>query len=190
MVPNDNFEIKTLVKWIFLYLDRYHQHQDTVRTVKPRESFQRKLEGTTSYWTTKAQSSLDDILHKKLNKNKAKNIILFLGDGMGLSSVAASRVVAKSEETVLSFEKFPHVGLSKTYCVDRQTSDSACTSTAYLSGVKGNYGTIGVNAKVKRKQCEKVNEDYYTESIASWAQKAGKATGFVTTSRVTHVSSF
>lgn len=75
-----------------------------------------------SYWITKAQSTLDDILHRKLNNHTAKNIILFLGDGMGLSTTAATRMAIKSEETELSFEKFPHVGLSKTYCVNRQTA--------------------------------------------------------------------
>ncbi len=53
--------------------------------------------------------------------------------------------------------------------------------------MKGNYRTIGVNANVKNKQCW-VDESAFTESIASWAQKAGKGTGLVTTSRVTHAS--
>lgn len=56
-----------------------------------------------------------------------------------------------------------------------------------MSGVKGNYGTIGVNAHYKRKQCW-VDETAFTDSIAGWAQKAGKGTGLVTTSRVTHAS--
>lgn len=63
-------------------------------------------------------------------------------------------------------------------------------SLAYLSGVKGNYGTIGVNGKVKRHDCNAGQDDKskYTESIAKWAYDAGKSIGLVTTTRVTHAS--
>jgi alkaline phosphatase len=146
------------------------------------------LESDSEFWIEKAQNVLQSKINQKLNFNRAKNIILFLGDGMGFPTVAAARLMYQQrEQTELSFEKFPHLGLSKTYCVDKQVADSACTSTSYLSGVKNNYGTIGVNAKVKRKDCQ-ISEEHHTESIASWAQKAGKSTGFVTTTRVTHAS--
>lgn len=123
------------------------------------------------------------------NKNKAKNIIFFLGDGMGIQSVTASRMLLGNENTKLSFEEFPYTGSVKTYCVDTQVADSACTATAYLSGVKTNEGMTGINAKVKRYDCEGHNDETaYTESIAKWAQTANKATGLVTTTRVTHAS--
>ncbi len=77
----------------------------------------------------------------------------------------------------------------QTYCVDRQVADSACTATAYLHGVKANYGTIGVNAQVPRYDCLGETEDSKrTVSIARWAQDNCMATGIVTTSRVTHAS--
>lgn len=146
------------------------------------------LESESGYWIEKAQNVLQAKVDQKLNLNTAKNIILFLGDGMGWPTIAAARLMYQQrEQTELSFEKFPHLGLSKTYCVNKQVPDSACTSTAYLNGVKANYGTIGVNAKVQRKDCQ-VSEKDHTESIASWAQRSGKATGFVTTTRVTHAS--
>lgn len=108
---------------------------------------------------------------------------------MSLHTVAATRSLIGDEATQISFEKFPHIGLSKTYCVNKQVADSACTATAYLCGVKGNYGTIGVNAKVERYNCEQgLDETNFTPSIAKWAQDAGKDTGLVTTARVTHAS--
>lgn len=68
-------------------------------------------------------------------------------------------------------------------------ADSACSATAYLTGVKGNYGTIGVNANVKRYDCSAaLNEESQTQSIVRWAQNEGKATGFVTTTKVTHAT--
>lgn len=47
------------------------------------------------------------------NKNKAKNVILFVGDGMGISTVTATRIYKYGEEGALSWESFPHTGLLK-----------------------------------------------------------------------------
>lgn len=144
-----------------------------------------------NYWVEKAQKTIADKLKtlNNINEKKAKNIIMFLGDGMSVHTLTATRAFIDDVSTELSFEKFPYFGLSKTYCVNRQVADSACTATAYLSGVKANYGTIGVNAEVPRYDCTKGEDtSTHTESIASWAQKANKATGLVTTARVTHAS--
>jgi alkaline phosphatase len=77
----------------------------------------------------------------------------------------------------------------QTYCVDKQVADSACSATAYLCGVKANYGTLGVNARVKYNDCAASNDtNNYVNSIAQWFIDAGKAAGIVTTTRVTHAS--
>lgn len=77
----------------------------------------------------------------------------------------------------------------QTYCVDKQVADSACSATAYLSGVKANYGTLGIVAGVERFNCDGQNDPAkQTTSIAKWAQDRCKATGFVTTSKVTDAS--
>lgn len=58
------------------------------------------------------------------------------------------------------------------------------TRAAYLGGVKGNYGTIGVTAKVTRKNCDTGREKrLHIDSIAKWAKSAGKSIGLVTTTR-------
>ena len=162
--------------------DELHHKSKVVAKVELNE-----MESLKEFWVQKAQNYLSSQLQSKLNKNKAKNVILFLGDGMSSQTIAATRMLLGGEQAKLSFEKFPHFGFSKTYCLDLQVADSACTSTAYLSGVKGNIRTIGVNANVKDSQCE-IDDDDVTESIVSWAQKSCKATGFVTTTRVTHAS--
>lgn len=144
-----------------------------------------------NYWIDKAQETIANKLKQlnTLNEKKAKNIIMFLGDGMSVHTLTATRAFIKDVSTELSFEKFPYFGLSRTYCVNKQVPDSACTATAYLSGVKGNYGTIGVNAKVQRFDCTTASDkSTHTESIASWAQKSNKSSGLVTTARVTHAS--
>lgn len=66
----------------------------------------------------------------------------------------------------------------KTYCIDKQVADSACSATAYLSGIKANYGTIGVTGSVAYNDCNASNKtENQVDSIATWAQRAGKGTG-------------
>ncbi|XP_065082230.1 membrane-bound alkaline phosphatase-like [Ochlerotatus camptorhynchus] len=141
------------------------------------------------YWKDNAKHTVDTIVNRKENKNVAKNVIMFLGDGMSIATVAMARVYAGGEERQLAFEKFPYIGMSKTYCVNYQVPDSACTSTAYLTGVKGNYETIGVNAQVPVYSCTaELDNSTHTHSIAKWAMDVGKDAGLVTTTRVTHAS--
>jgi alkaline phosphatase len=55
-------------------------------------------------------------------------VILFVGDGIGISTVTAARIFegqqrqVDGESNVLAFEAFPHVALSKTYSHDGQVS--------------------------------------------------------------------
>ncbi|XP_076446354.1 alkaline phosphatase-like [Babylonia areolata] len=147
------------------------------------------------FWMDVGQKTLQEALGVRLNHGVARNVILFLGDGMSLSTVMAARVYKgqlegrTGEETRLSFETFPHIALSKTYSVDRQTADSASTGTAYHSGVKGNFGTIGVDARVKRRNCSLANDpDVRVVTMLDWSHMAGKSVGIVTNTRVTHAS--
>ena len=70
-------------------------------------------------WNAVAQNELKAALNQKWNCNKAKNVILFLGDGMGLPTVTAARIYKgqkmgnPGEETKLAWETFPNIGLSK-----------------------------------------------------------------------------
>lgn len=68
-------------------------------------------------------------------------------------------------------------------------ADSACSATAYLSGVKANMFTQGVNGKVKKDDCEASNDrKNHVNSLLRWAQLAGKSTGLVTNTRITHAT--
>ena len=86
---------------------------------------------------------------------RARNVILFIGDGMGISTVTAARIYEgqkrgeTGEENLLSFEKFPHTALIKTYNTDSQVPDSAGTATAMNAGVKTRIGFIGVGEAVE-----------------------------------------
>lgn len=66
-----------------------------------------------------AKSRILERLKLRENRNLAKNVILFIGDGMGGTTVTAARILRgqlnnkPGEETVLAFEEFPNVALSK-----------------------------------------------------------------------------
>ncbi|XP_034738308.1 intestinal-type alkaline phosphatase [Etheostoma cragini] len=146
-----------------------------------------------SYWNNKARQALHTALYVQPNVHKAKNIILFLGDGMGVPTVTAARILKgqlaghSGEETSLVMDTFPHLALSKTYNVDQQMPDSAGTATAYTCGVKANYGTLGVTAATPRYNCSASYGNEVT-SVLDRARKAGKSVGIVTTTRVQHAS--
>ncbi|XP_061574775.1 alkaline phosphatase, tissue-nonspecific isozyme [Cololabis saira] len=145
------------------------------------------------YWRSQARESLQSVLGRKINTNVAKNIVFFLGDGMGLTTYTAARILKgqlaghSGEETVMTMDTFPYVGLAKTYSVDFQIPDSAATATAYLCGVKANLNTIAVSAAARNGVCrtQKGNE---VTSILKWAKDAGKSVGIVTTTRVQHAT--
>jgi alkaline phosphatase len=77
------------------------------------------VESTSDYWKAEAQKKLRHQLGKKENTNVAKNVIFFLGDGMSISTITAARIYFgqkmgfTGEESVLSFEEFPNIALSK-----------------------------------------------------------------------------
>ena len=123
----------------------------------------------------------------------AKNVILFIGDGMGISTVTAARILegqqhgATGEENRLSFEQFPWTALSKTYSVDGQTPDSAPTMTAMMSGVKTNQGLIGVDQATVYNDCAS-GQGHEVVSLLELAESAGLATGIISSARITHAT--
>ena len=126
-------------------------------------------------------------------EGNARNVILFVGDGMSLTTVAAARILAgqregaAGEEYRLSWEDFPHTALSRTYNTDMQTPDSAGTMSAMATGVKTRAGVINVDQTRPRGDCSAYGERGLL-SVLELAQSAGMATGIVTTTRITHAT--
>lgn len=129
----------------------------------------------------------------KTGAGRAKNVILFVGDGMGVSTVTAIRILegqirgGTGEENVLPWETFPHVALSKTYNTNQQVPDSAGTATAMLSGVKTRAGFIGVGPAPARGDCAGALAASLP-TLMEQAEAAGLASGVVTTTRLTHAT--
>nr|AFI81421.1 alkaline phosphatase 1 [Diatraea saccharalis] len=177
--------------------DRYHPDAKGLGKLKNARTGvgPSAAEKTAQYWYNEALNGINKRQARLQDDKVARNTIMFLGDGMSVPTLAAARTLLgqrqglAGEEAELSFESFPTVGLAKTYCVDHQIADSACTATAYLCGVKNNYGTLGVTGEVSRNDCPaSENTNNQLESIAAWALKNGKDVGIVTTTRITHAS--
>jgi alkaline phosphatase len=152
---------------------------------------------TGNAWYSDAQTKLSATQQANneavTESGKAKNVILFVGDGMGISTVTAARILAgqleggMGEDYQLSFETMPYSGFVKTYNVDAQTPDSAGTMTAMVSGVKTDVGVIGVDEDIERGVCSTVAGNELVTSL-ELAEIAGKATGLISTARITHAT--
>ncbi|WP_411346659.1 alkaline phosphatase [Paenibacillus sp. WLX1005] len=103
-----------------------------------------------------------------------KNVILFIGDGMGEASRNAIRYATVGKHGTLEMDSLPVSGLVRTSSSDNLVTDSAAAATAIATGVKTYNGAIGVD----------VNKKPVT-TIMELAKKAGMSTGVVTTSQVT-----
>ncbi|XP_038196958.1 alkaline phosphatase, germ cell type-like [Arvicola amphibius] len=146
-----------------------------------------------AFWNKKAAKALDAAKNLQPIQTSAKNLILFLGDGMGVSTVTATRILKGQlenhlgPETLLAMDRFPYTALSKTYNTDVQVPDSAGTATAILCGVKTNFKVIGLSATAQFDQCNTTRGNEVI-SVMHRAKKAGKSVGVVTTTSVQHAS--
>ncbi len=163
---------------------------------KPLLSPAKAAKQANNTWFKAGQTSVQLALHKPIvtETGKAKNIILFIGDGMSISTITAARILAgqqlgqTGEEYQLSFEKMPFTGLVKTYNTNQQTPDSAGTMTAMMTGVKTRAGVLSVSSIPNRTECSARSKAAELTSIFDLAEDKGLATGIVSTARITHAT--
>jgi alkaline phosphatase len=144
-------------------------------------------------WYNNGKQSVMQAEALRPNRHKARNVILFIGDGMGVSTVTAARILQgqqrgePGEENLLSFERFPYLALSKTYNSNQQTPDSAGTMTAIMTGEKTLAGVIAEDENIRRGDCNSAR-DHGLQTLLELAESRGKSTGIVTTTRITHAT--
>jgi alkaline phosphatase len=161
------------------------------QTVQP--PFPVKREETPATWQRDGWNAVERAKKEKPRKGKAKNVILFIGDGMGVSTLTASRILEgqmrgeSGEENRLSFEEFPYSALSKTYSANQQTSDSAPTMSAIITGIKTDEGILSVNQNVVHADYRTVKGNE-TKTLLEMAEEKGLSTGIVSTARLTHAT--
>ncbi|OYO32154.1 alkaline phosphatase [Janthinobacterium sp. PC23-8] len=129
----------------------------------------------------------------------AKNVIFFLGDGMGPSVVTASRIFKYGENGSLNMDTLERTARIKTYSNDAQTTDSAPSMAAYMTGVKMNNEVISMaqdtiakepgrdaNGNLGVDNCPAGGKSVPT--ILELAKAKGKAVGAITTTELTHAT--
>ncbi|GAL08307.1 alkaline phosphatase [Photobacterium aphoticum] len=124
-------------------------------------------------WYDEGEKQLVQNMALVENTQTAKNIVLIVGDGMGISTLTAGRILVGQtqadneggEEYALSFERFPYVALSKTYNTDSQTPDSAGTMTAMMTGVKTFRGGINIGPSVDYGDCTASQNDELVSAL-------------------------
>ena len=125
--------------------------------------------------------------------NNPEAVVLFLGDGMGISTVTAGRIYAgqklglAGEEHQLTFERFPDVALIKTYNTDLQVPDSAGTMSAIVTGTKTRAGVLSIAPSVVRGDCKAALEAP-VETLLEALEARGYRTGLVSTATITHAT--
>ena len=108
------------------------------------------------------------------DKKKPKNLILFIGDGMGVAQVYAGMT---SSGYTMTFPAFPVTGFSITYSADRYITDSAASGTAMSTGEKTNNGMLAVRP-----------DSTVLQTLMEIAKSAGLSAGVLSTSAVTHAT--
>ncbi len=123
-------------------------------------------EKTLQYYATPNPYEIVDVVMPPVD-NEVRNVILMIGDGMGLEQTSCAWVVNKGK---LNIDNFSALGLSRTYCTDKLITDSGAGGTALASGSKTAYDHVGAAPD---------GSDLYSFLVT--AQKLGKKTGVVTT---------
>lgn len=139
------------------------------------------------------QAELKRLTADKPNNHKARNVIIFIGDGMGVSTLTAGRIFEgqqqglDGESYVAQMDRLPYTALVKTYSHDSQVADSAPTATALVAGVKTKNGVIGVGPEAIENDCS-ATAPFTVPSLFEIAEDKGYATGVVSTATITHAT--
>ncbi|MBV1776721.1 alkaline phosphatase [Burkholderiaceae bacterium DAT-1] len=129
-----------------------------------------------------------------------RNVLFFLGDGMGINTLTAARIYAGGEDGELTIDTLPETAFIKTYSNDAQVTDSAPSMSAYMTGIKMNNEVISMSADTKAiDPVEDANKNKLgnncgtgngksVQTLLEIAKAQGLSTGVVTTTRVTHAT--
>ncbi|MBK5911758.1 hypothetical protein CCR85_09695 [Rhodothalassium salexigens] len=147
-------------------------------------------------WFTGGKAAIERREAQQPITKRAKNVIVFIGDGMGVSTVTAGRIYAgqkkglQGEDYDLAFDTLPYTALVKTYNTNAQTPDSAGTASAIMTGVKTKIGVLSLSDEATPGQCPGPEQlqQLSPATLLELAESVGMATGIVTTTRLTHAT--
>ena len=148
---------------------------------------------TTEDYRRQAQAEVARLKAGAPITRRARNVIIFIGDGMGISTLTAARIYQgqklgrDGESFTTAMDSLSYAALVKTYSHDAQVSDSAPTASAIMGGVKARNDVIGVGPEAIVNDCPG-SKDKAIPSIFAFAQSSGRATGIISTARITHAT--
>lgn len=130
-----------------------------------------------------------------------KNVIFFVGDGMGITTQTAARIYKVGEDGDLTMDKLPESAFVHTYSADGQVTDSAPSMAAYMTGVKMNNEVIAMSTETRANDasgapyhtnfdstCPTSGNGTPVETILEQMLAANYSTGVVSTARITHAT--
>lgn len=126
---------------------------------------------------------------------RARNVLFFLGDGMGINTLTAARIYAVGEDGELTIDTLPESAFVKTFSRNAQVTDSAASMSAYMTGVKQDNGVISMSGDTRsiapgpdangNKLASRCENGHAVPTLAELAKQHGMAAGVVTTTSVT-----
>jgi len=135
------------------------------------------------------------------NPPDPKNVIFFLGDGMGMTTLTAARIYSVGEDGELTIDTLPETGFVKTFSNDAQVTDSAPSMAAYMTGVKMNNEVISMSSDTQAydtkgaaytsgrdTKCPTTGNGSKVATILELAIANSMSTGVVSTARLTHAT--
>jgi alkaline phosphatase len=122
------------------------------------------------------------------DRGRARNVIFFIGDGMGVSTVTATRVFSVGVDGKLVLDQFPYTALSRTYSADSITPDSAPTMSAMMTGVNTNQSVIGLDASTEPSDFNNDGDGRAPWTLLELAKRRGMKVGAVSTATITHAT--
>lgn len=148
-------------------------------------------------WWADGRAALEARLKVVNRPKRAKNVILMVGDGMGIATITAARIFdgqrpidgrapASGEENSLAWDRMTNTALVKTYNSNAQVPDSAGTASAFNTGVKTRIGVINFGADQGPEACK--TPEKLPRTLAEMARAQGMGLGIVTTTRITHAT--
>jgi alkaline phosphatase len=161
---------------------------DIRRSINGRTLAAITVAGLATVATTAHTSKIDDDRFGRPSFGRAKNVILFIGDGMGVSTVTATRVYSVGVAGELVVDQFPYTALSRTYSSDSITPDSAPTMTAMMTGKNTNQSVIGLDESTEARDFNHDGDGSRLWTLLELAKRADMKVGVVSTARVTHAT--
>lgn len=125
---------------------------------------------------------------RRYTGRRARNVIFFIGEGMGVSTVTAARVFSVGVDGQLVLDQFPHTALSRTYASDSITPDSAPTMSAMMTGVNTNQSVIGFDESTEANDFNNDGDGDAPWTLLELAKRRGMRVGAVSTATITHAT--